>query len=964
MTASPASVLVVSVGGSIADVPIVLGGTLDGDGLKQLSGTVVIDRDLGTLLQGLGPGLADAAAVLEQLIGGQSGIRLDRLEFGWRPDPAQAELALTLGAGRGGECRLRLLKELADGGGLAAGFEWRSSEPLAPNPLRDLVGEITFQRLGVLYCSRDGLAEVAGGRPLRGLSLSHEILVGGVDLLDRLVADGPAAAAPSPRSRDAADNPTAAPPAPRAAGPAAEPQADAAEPAHAIGAGLARSFELDKRIGPLRLRRLALRYDGGAADEPESRPRIAIALDAGLHLSVLELSLDGLGVSCPLDFKGHGIWDRLQFHLDGLGLAFASGPVEIGGSLLRRPGADLSFEGTLRVRTAAVTFSALGAYARVDGTHSFHAYAVVLRSFGGDPAFFVTGLAFGFGVNRRLKLPPIEGVATFPLVAAATGEPAFAELAELSKALRPSVTPAPGSYWLAAGVRFKSFGIVESFALVSVSFGTDLTIGLLGLSTLRVPPPAAGSRGGEARTLCHAELALRAEFNPAAGILAVEARLTSGSYLFDKACRLTGGFALRVWLKGEHAGDFVVTLGGYHPRFAVPAHYPAVPRLGVDWVVSRELRVTGQFYFALTPSCLMAGGRLAAVYDGGWIKAWFNAEADFLVAWKPFHYEIAIGVHFGVRATLTVDAWLFKLSLTLAFELGAELQLWGPPFAGSARIRFWVVSFRVSFGDARQRRPDPLDWDEFAASFLPAPQAICGIAFTGGLLREPRSGSGEPGLTVVDPHRLAFEVRSQVPCTAIVCDGLRVEGSDTAAAALGIAPMDATGLVAELRVALVREDGSGRSPDAPLVGRVLRTGFPRALWGRGMPALTQPDSELLAGVPNGVALRLDEQAVQSQVRHSLPAMPLEVFAWESIDKSLRWGPAGAAPPLEAPGGASLSDSLCPTGRAAARRAAVLAALRRVTPHPLNEVCLARTAAQAEDVFQAEPTPAALGQAWH
>ena len=72
-------------------------------------------------------------------------------------------------------------------------------------------------------------------------------------------------------------------------------------------------------------------------------------------------------------------------------------------------------------------------------------------------------------------------------------------------------------------------------------------------------------------------------------------------------CRLTGGFAFFFWFD---EGQFVLTLGGYHPSFVRPPEFPVVPRLGFHWAVSDAVVVKGEAYFALTSSCVMAGGRL------------------------------------------------------------------------------------------------------------------------------------------------------------------------------------------------------------------------------------------------------------------------------------------------------------------------------------------------------------------
>ena len=71
-------------------------------------------------------------------------------------------------------------------------------------------------------------------------------------------------------------------------------------------------------------------------------------------------------------------------------------------------------------------------------------------------------------------------------------------------------------------------------------------------------------------------------------------------------------------------------MGGYHPRFLKPAHFPDVPRLGFNWRVGGSVTVKGEAYFALTNSCVMAGGLLEASYHSGDVKAWFRVWADFL----------------------------------------------------------------------------------------------------------------------------------------------------------------------------------------------------------------------------------------------------------------------------------------------------------------------------------------------
>ncbi len=720
--------------------------------------------------------------------------------------------------------------------------------------------------------------------------------------------------------------------------------------------GFRKWFSVNKTLGPLRIARVGCEWRDG---------KIGLLLDAAVDTGPLRLGLTGLAIRLPpSDPKP----ENLDVGLDGMDVAFRGGPLTISGGLLRsevRVEGErvVQYDGMVLIKAADLSVIGLGSYASLRGQPSLFIFAVLHKELPGPPAFRLNGLAVGFGYNRRLKLPSIEEVQDFPLVRAALDPDYFARagaedpVQAAMRRLRDYIPPAIGEYWFSIGIRFTSFEMIQAFAMLSVSFGSDVSISILGLASLTIP------RGLPLRRppLCYAELALRAELNPSAGILSVEARLTSNSYIFDTACKLTGGFAFFVWFKGAHQGDFVVTLGGYHPKFVPPAHYPLVPRLGVNWIVVPELRISGELYFALTPSCLMAGGKLSAVFDVGWLKAWFIAYADFLIGWKPFRYDIALGVSIGVSVNLGVDIGPSTISLAFTFEIGTDLHLWGPPFAGTARVTFYIVSFTVKFGDQDHPAPTPLPWDEFSKSFLPPSNSVCGIACTGGLLREWRRDDGT-SVAVVDGHEFAFRAESQAPCTEIrwARQGEREPGSDDWAGKLGVAPMYAGDLTSALTVEVSTRDGQPVSSDL-FSTSIIRKRFPGALWGQGRAVLSTPTSHLLEGVPAGIAIGLSETAKQAQIRHSLPAMKLHEFAYERIPKGIPWSGIRLPEDIEAPGTRTLANTIWGNDAVDGARAGVLAALAAVTPYPLNDVSLAQTAARAATIFQAEPTFAALGQ---
>src|SRR3712207_6279915 len=159
--------------------------------------------------------------------------------------------------------------------------------------------------------------------------------------------------------------------------------------------------------------------------------------------------------------------------------------------------------------------------------------------------------------------------------------------------------PQTGNFWFAAGISFTCFALVDGVAVVSVAFGAGLEINLMGLARMALPRPQAA--------LVSIELGLLARFSTTEGLFAIRAQLTENSWLLYREVRLTGGFAFATWWKGPLAGQFVLTIGGYHPDFHRDG-YPDVPRLGLMWRGTDDIYVKGESFFALTSEGLMAGG--------------------------------------------------------------------------------------------------------------------------------------------------------------------------------------------------------------------------------------------------------------------------------------------------------------------------------------------------------------------
>lgn len=587
---------------------------------------------------------------------------------------------------------------------------------------------------------------------------------------------------------------------------------------------------VERSVGPVHVAKIGITYRKGAVE---------LIPEMVLTVGDLRMLLDGIVIRLPI-----GSSEAVSFRLDGFGLEYENDALHMGGSFLRtQQGEHTDYSGQaalrLSVKGISMGLAAIGAYAHVDGRPSLFLYASLDYPLGGPPFFFVTGLSAGFGYGRDLISPQLEDIKTFPLVRQAldgvaspvTNDPGPIVTSQL-RALAQYIKIAPDTGFLALGVKFTSFKLIEGFALMTAVLGKRFEVGLLGLARLQVP--FAGSN-----PLVVMEMAMQARFAPSEGLLLLRAQLTPESYILSKACRLTGGFAFATWFAGNHAGDFVLTMGGYHPSFKRPAHYPVVPRLGFDWRVGSTLNVRGEGYFALCSHAVMAGSSLTASFRSGKAHASFHLGSDFLICWKPYCYDINLRVHFKAGYGC------------LSASLGADLHIWGPEFGGTAKIKVFLFSFTIKFGDQGSQLPRAIPWSEFCPSFLPADGEVCSVAVAKGLTRQVKARVGDEDVWVVNPKDLVLTTDSVIPTKMA-----RHPASGTPllmSGDFGIVPMGVkeSDLLSEHVVTMTYE-GAGVAADKFKITAMTRPA-PTGLWGKPDVVMSGSEKRLRFPKVNGTS---------------------------------------------------------------------------------------------------------------
>jgi len=496
---------------------------------------------------------------------------------------------------------------------------------------------------------------------------------------------------------------------------------------------------------------------------------VGLLVDGRVSLLGLTASVDDLSITYLVSAGSPLSAEAWAVDLAGLAVSADIAGLALAGGLRKFPSAagGTEYLGMLMARLAVYGISVYGGFGVVgppdDQFTSLFLFGAVNGPIGGPPAFFVTGIGGGFGINRGLTYPSdLSQFGTYPFIkaldpAARPGDP----MAEL-EAARTFFPAERGSFWFAAGLSFTSFALVDGVAVIAVQIGDGFELALLGLARMALPRPEVA--------LVSVELGLLARVSTKEGVVLVQAQLTDNSWLLFPSIRLTGGFAFASWFGGPNKGQFVLTLGGYHPDFHRDG-YPVVPRLGIAVDLYGFLSIVGTSYFALTSEAIMAGSRIEASARFGPAWAHLVVGADGIVYFDPFWFDVA--VYASISAGVTIDVWIGEI--TISVSLSARVQLTGPPFHGKATFSVGPVDLEVEFGDTASE-PKAIDWPTFVGKYLEAagPQSAHVLAAIPGKGAVPPSGSAttggakSPDGSDAQPFRVVPEFELTVTSTAPV----------------------------------------------------------------------------------------------------------------------------------------------------------------------------------------------------
>jgi hypothetical protein len=246
--------------------------------------------------------------------------------------------------------------------------------------------------------------------------------------------------------------------------------------------------------------------------------------------------------------------------------------------------------------------------------------------------------------------------------------------------------------------------------------------------------------------------------------------------------------------------------------------------------------------------------------------------------------------------------------------VGVVLQLWGPPFGGTATVDLAVIKFTILFGAARPDTSPAIGWTEFKDTFLPAVGSTQSAPTPA---PAPAAGDGTPptqtdtlittrvaaglvgqadGGARVDPATLSLAIATQIPSNAATLPNVPTPMPGVPDTPLGIGPMgiEAGKLAVTLGITTQRWDEQtqtwGADPTRWGATPVLGTA-PAALWSNTDSSLQNPT--LVQPVLTGVTL-----APTASPPAATQPVALQELLSDGAPVSLAW--SGVAPPTSDP----------------------------------------------------------------
>lgn len=454
-------------------------------------------------------------------------------------------------------------------------------------------------------------------------------------------------------------------------------------------------------LGPIEINALTISVGLSAAGFP-----IGLAVDIKALLGPLQAVVEQIGLEAMLSLPPgrDGNLGPVDFALGfkppkGAGLSLDVGVVKGGGYLFFDPDKG-EYAGALELTLAEiVSVKAIGLITTKmpDGSPGFSLLLIITAEFG-------TGIQLGFGftllgvggligLNRTMRLDALtEGVRTGALESVMFPQDVIANAPRIISDLRNFFPPENGKFLIGPMVKI-GWGTPT---LISISMGIIIeipgNIAIVGILKVALPAEEA------------ALIVLQVNFLGA--IEFDKSRIFFFAALFESRVlfiTIEGEMGLLVAF-GDDA-NFVVSVGGFHPRFnPPPLPFPNPKRISLDIINQPGARITVSGYFAVTSNSVQFGASAELFFGFSAFSVQGHIGFDVLIQFSPFYFIAEISASVSLKA---FGVGVFSIRLRFSLEGPTPYRARG---TGSISLLFFEISadFDITWGDARDTSLPPV----------------------------------------------------------------------------------------------------------------------------------------------------------------------------------------------------------------------------------------------------------------
>ena len=407
-------------------------------------------------------------------------------------------------------------------------------------------------------------------------------------------------------------------------------------------AGLELIVPIDRTISAVRLQNLTL----GLKASTSNGISLTVGLTGSTKIGPVMISVENVGMIMSLEPLGKdqppGAFIDLDFSIgfkppNGLGIALDVNGVKGGGFILKNQN---EYSGVIDLNIRGLSIQALALLDTKDFSILFAIFSTFRSPIQIGGGWKITKIGGLIGLDRTVSLSEIaSGIRSGLLDSILFPDNVIQNAPRIISDFKRVFPSHSGQHLIGPTIRivYGTPVLIKGDIALILEFPNPFQLSVIGRITSKIPD--------EDHPIVRINLGILGSIDFSNDRLGVYGSLYDSKIL---GFALSGDMAMAAdWGSGER--NFIISLGGFNPRFKPPSNFPPfnappLKRLSVAFSSS----VTLQCYLALTSNTLQIGARVDASFSNGATISGF-LSFDALIQFDPLYYIVDVAAGFSVK---------------------------------------------------------------------------------------------------------------------------------------------------------------------------------------------------------------------------------------------------------------------------------------------------------------------------